>query len=410
VTAAGDDAAEAARGAAERALRAAYARLVALLAARSRDLAAAEDALSEALRAALESWPRTGVPDRPEAWLMTAAKRAQGRARAATAAAALPDLAQLAEEEAAMPDAFPDHRLGLMFACTHPAIDPATQTPLMLQAVLGLSAERIAGAFLLSPATMGQRLSRAKARLRDSGARFTRPDRDEIAPRLPQVMEAVLAAAALGWEAVPGSDPSRADLAAEALYLADLLAELTPGEPEPMGLLSLLLHVRAREPARRAGYLALSEQDVTLWDHSMIDRADRLLAAAGAVGRFGRFQCEAAIQSVHAEGVILGRTNWPALAQLHAALAHLSPSLGGAVAAAAVTLELRGPAAALAALDACPDGPAFQPWWALRAEALARAGDRVRQAEALQRAMGLTADPGLRAWLAARQAQASQRS
>ena len=393
-------------------MRATYGRLVAMLAARSRDLAAAEDALSEALRAALETWPLRGVPDRPEAWLMTAAKRAAGhaRARAATATAALPDLTLIAEEADTMPDAFPDHRLGLMFACTHPAIDPATQTPLMLQAVLGLTAERIAGAFLISPAAMGQRLSRAKARLREAGARFTRPDQDEIASRLPQVMEAVLAAASLGWEAVPGSDPTRADLAAEALYLAELVEELTPDQPEPKGLLALLLHIRARESGRSEQYLVLSEQDAGLWDHRMIDRADRLLAEAGAMGRFGRFQCEAAIQSVHSEGVLLGRTNWPALATLHAALARLSPSLGGAVAATAVTLELDGPAAALDALDAMPEAEGFQPWWALRAEALARQGDREGQAQALRRAMGLTGDAGLRAWLAARLAQASQRS
>jgi RNA polymerase sigma-70 factor (ECF subfamily) len=142
----------------------------------------------------------------------------------------------------------------------------------------------------------------------------------------------------------------------------------------------------------------------------MIDRADRLLAEAGAMGRFGRFQCEAAIQSVHSEGVLLGRTNWPALATLHAALARLSPSLGGAVAATAVTLELDGPAAALDALDAMPEAEGFQPWWALRAEALARQGDREGQAQALRRAMGLTGDAGLRAWIAARLAQASQRS
>lgn len=403
---------DAARVAAERAVRAAYGRLVALLAARSRDLASAEDALSEALRAALETWPVRGVPDRPEAWLMTAARRAAGhaRARAATAVAALPDLTMIAEEAEEMPDAFPDHRLGLMFACTHPAIDPEIQTPLMLQAVLGLSAERIAGAFLISPATMGQRLSRAKTRLREAGARFTRPDPDEIAPRLPQVLEAVLAAAALGWEAVPGSDPARADLAAEALYLAELLADLTPDQPEPMGLLSLILYIRAREPARSGQYLAVFEQDTRLWDNRMIDRADRLLAGAATLGRFGRFQCEAAIQSVHSEGARRGRTNWAALATLHAALDRLSPSLGGAVAAAAVTLELQGPASALAALEAMPEARGFQPWWALRAEVLARQGDRTGQAEALQRAMGLTADAGLRAWLAARLAQASQRS
>lgn len=177
------------RDTAERAARDHHARLLAILAARTRDLAAAEDALSEAFRAALDTWPRSGIPDRPEAWLMTAAKRAAGaaRARAATARDAMPTLILLSDEEAAMPSAFPDHRLGLMFACSHPALDAAVQTPLMLQCVLGLSADRVAPAFLMTAAALGQRLSRAKARLKAMGATFAIPDADDIAPRLAPV-------------------------------------------------------------------------------------------------------------------------------------------------------------------------------------------------------------------------------
>lgn len=394
---------EAAR-AAEQAARDHYARLLALLAARTRDLAAAEDALAEAFRAALDAWPRSGIPDRPEAWLMTAAKRAAGaaRARSATAAAALPTLMLLTSEESEVPAAIPDHRLGLMFACTHPALDAAVQTPLMLQVVLGLTADRIAPAFLMTPAALGQRLSRAKARLKEAGAAFTIPEADEIAPRLPQVMETVLAAAALGWEAVPGSDPARADLASEAVHLAEVLAALTPDQPEPKALWSLILHVQARARARRIGYVPLSEQDPALWDAAMIAQADRLLVEAGRLGHLGRFQLEAAIQSVHSERARTGRTNWPALVTLHAALQRIAPSTGGAVAQAAVMMEVAGPEAALAALDAVPGIERFQPAWALRAEAMARAGQKASARAALVTALGLAEDPGLRAWLAAR--------
>lgn len=387
------------------------ARLVALLAARSRDLAGAEDAVAEALRQALEAWPARGVPDRPAAWLMTAAKRAMGqaRARSATASRALPLLMLVTDEAAEEPDAWPDHRLGLLFACTHPAIDPATQTPLMLQAVLGLSAERIASAFLMSPAAMGQRLARAKQRLREAGARFERPDPAEVAPHLGQVMECILAAAALGWESVPGSDPGRADLAQEAVFLAETLADLTPDEPEPQALLAQLLYVRAREGARRSGYVPLTEQDTRLWDKALILQADLALAAAGeraqARGTLGRFQCEAAIQAVHCERSRTGRVNLAALETLHDALARLCPSTGATVAAAAVALERRGPLAAMARLDSLgPEAGSFQPYWALLAEIRLRAGHPAEAQAALARALGLTEDPGLRVWLSARMA------
>lgn len=391
-----------ARATVERVARASYGRLVALLAARSRDLTGAEDAVAEALRAALETWPLRGIPDRPEAWLMTAAKRAAGasRARAATADRALPDLALIqAEVDDAMPDAFPDHRLGLMFACTHPALDPPLQTALMLQAVLGLPADRIASAFLVAPATMGQRLSRAKARLRSLGASFSQPDPDDVAPHLPQVMEAILAAAALGWESVPGSAPGRADLAAEALWLAEALADLVPDDPEPKGLLASLLYIRAREPARRGRYVPLAEQDARLWDRTLIARANAALTQAGAMGRFGRFQCEAALQAVYCERGATGSLNLPALRTLHAALEQLCPTLGGAVAAAAVDMELGGPQIALDRLDALPGSERFQPAWALRAECLRRLGRTADQAHALQQAIGLTEDAALRDWL-----------
>jgi RNA polymerase sigma-70 factor, ECF subfamily len=393
---------------AERAARDSRARLLAILAADLRDLAAAEDALAESFRLALDHWPRSGVPDRPEAWLVTAARRAAGaaRARLATAARAAPGLALMSDEAAPLPAEIPDRRLALMFACTHPALDPGVQTPLMLQVVLGLSAERIASAFLMTPAALGQRLARAKARLRAARAAFEVPGADEFAARLPQVMECILAAAALGWEAVPGSDPARADLASEAAWLAQVLADLVPQEPEPRALLALVLHVQARAPARVSGYVPLQDHDTALWDAAVLAQANRHLAQAGAMAARraapGRFQIEAAIQSVHAARAVTGRTDWAALGTLHAALRLLHPTLGGAVAEAAVTLEREGPAAALAVLEALPGAEGYQPAWALRAEALTLQGDRAGARAAMAMALGLCQDAALRDWLARR--------
>ncbi len=405
---------------AETAARASRARLLALLAARLRDVAAAEEALAQAFALALQHWPLSGVPDRPEAWLMTVAKRAAGHARArdATTRRAEATLHMMAEEQVdtmTTPRAFPDHRLGLMFACTHPAIDTDTQTPLMLQVILGLPADRIAPAFLMTAGALGQRLSRAKARLKAAGANFAIPDPDEITNRLPQVMEAIVAAAALGWEGVPGSDPGRADLAAEAVYLAGLLAELAPDSSEPNALLALILHVGARAPARRGGYTPLSEQDCRLWDQTMMRRADAALRRAGNLSTGlphpGRFQLQAAVQSVHAARAVTGRTDWAALDVLYRALNRLCPTTGGQVAAAAVTLELHGPQAALAALDTIGGTDTFQPAHALRAEALSRAGQHEPARRALDRALGLAEDPALQDWLSRRAAYwDSQRS
>ncbi len=380
------------------------ARLLAILAAQSRDLAASEDALSDAFAQALRLWPLRGVPDRPEAWLLTVARRAVGAAgaRNATARRAQPALWQLADEAQSRPDdPWPDRRLGLFLACTHPAVDPGARVALMLQVVLGLTADRIAPAFLLTPAALGQRLARAKARLRAQGVAFVMPEPADLARGLPDVLEAIHAAAALGWEAVPGSDPARSDLSDEALHLARTMAALVPEATEARALVALILYVRSRAAARTGGYVPLAEQDVTRWDRAAIAEADGVMMRLGGAGVPGRFQLEAAIQSVHAERARTGVTNWAALETLHAALARVAPTHGAAVAAAAVLLERQGPAACLVALDGM-NLSGFQPAAALRAEALRRAGDPVASRAALQLATGLAEDPALKAWLSAR--------
>ena len=282
--------------------RESYGRLVAYLAARTRDVAGAEDALGEALLAALEVWPRDGVPPKPEAWLLTTARhRLIDRARhERMRAASLPTLELLTEEsdEAASADKFPDERLKLLFVCAHPAIDPSVHTPLMLQCVLGLDAVRIAHAFLVSPATMGQRLVRTKAKIRDTRIAFEVPEERELPLRLEAVLEAIYAAYGSGWEDAAGVDPRGRGLADEAIRLSRLLIQLMPLEPEARGLVALMLHCEARRPARRAAdgrYVPLSEQDVRLWSKPMIEEAELELTAAAKLGRPGRFQLEAAI-------------------------------------------------------------------------------------------------------------------
>lgn len=381
----------------ERAAREAYGRLVAWLGARSRDLAGAEDALADAFRAALESWPRAGVPARPEAWLLTAARRRMIDAarRRRTRDAAVPTLLATAGEVEAIGD-FPDERLKLMFVCAHPAIDPAARAPLMLQVVLGLDAATIAAAFLVSPAAMGQRLVRAKEKIRLAGIGFHIPEPEELPARLDVVLDAIYAAYGTAWEEL-----GTAALAQEAVWLARMAASLLP-DAEALGLLALILFCESRRDARRdpAGrFVPLAAQDPARWDTALLTEARSALAHAGAMGRIGRFQLEAAIQSVHAARAETGRTDWETVALLYEGLHELTATTGVAVGRAAALAELRGPEAGLAALDAIEAGrvTAYQPYWALRATLLRRLG--VAFQEAAGRALRLTADPATRAHL-----------
>ena len=395
--------------AAELAARASYGRLLAYLAARGRDVAAAEDALGDAFTAALETWPRVGVPDNPDAWLLVAARRRLvDRARhtgvEATAAAALRLAAETADVNAARESIFPDERLKLLFVCAHPAIDEAARTPLMLQAVLGLDAARIASAFLVAPATMSQRLVRVKAKIRDAGIGFEIPGPEELPERLHSVLDAIYAAYGTGWEDVAGADPRRRGLAEEAIWLGRLVVTLLSDEPEAGGLLALMLHCEARRPARRdasGAYVPLTRQDVALWSRPMIDEAERILADASRARRPGRFQLEAAVQSVHAQRAMTGHTDWEAIALLYEGLVRVAPTIGARVAHAAALAEARGAAAGLGALDAMPKDVvlAYQPYWALRGHLLRELGRTDEARDAYARAIGLSEDPAVREFL-----------
>ena len=392
----------------ERVARESYGRLVAYLSVHTHDLASAEDALSEALVSALKAWPRDGLPQNPEAWLLTTARHSliDVIRHQRVVLASEPTLALLKENspEANLSTEFPDERLKLLFVCAHPAIDPAMHTPLMLQTVLGLDAGRIAHAFLVPPKTMGQRLFRAKTKIRDGGIQFEIPQERDLPERLDAVLEAIYAAFGISWDDMFGIDPRGRDLAEEAIWLARVLLQLMPSEAEVQGLLALMLHSESRRSARRAldgRYVPLSEQDPKQWSLPLIEEAERHLADAFKRGRSGRFQLEAAIQSVHSERAHTGRTGWAAIALFYEQLVRISPALGTRVGYAAAVAEAEAPEAGLAVLDPiAPDAVShYQPYWAVRAHLLQRLGKKREAADAYDRAIGLAEDPAVREFL-----------
>jgi RNA polymerase sigma-70 factor (ECF subfamily) len=401
--------AEVAREAAEGAARRSYGKLVAFLAARTRDVAGAEDALAEAFATALATWPERGVPDNPEAWLLTVARRkmidaVRERHHGEGAAEHFALLAELAEGEES-DAAIPDDRLALMFACAHPAIEAGIRAPLMLQTILGFDAAAIASAFLVSPATMGQRLVRAKSRIRQAGIPFRVPGRAELRERLVPVLEAIYAAYAEGWADAAGTDARRRNLAEEAIWLGGLLASMLPQEPEALGLLSLMLHAQARRRARRdadGSYVPLDEQDVALWDERLIVEAEALLRRASALEGIGRFQLEAAVQSAHVVRRRAGRADWAAIERLYEALEALTASPVVGINRAIAVAQTQGPQAGLqvlASLAADVRLADYQPYWAARAGLLARTGDIPEADRSYERAIGLERDPAVRQFL-----------
>lgn len=382
--------------------RAAYGKLIAMLASRSGDIMAAEDALSDAFVAALRTWPERGVPDRPEAWLLTVAKNRytdQTRKDARLVVTdAVPDMAHTPVLDS---DDTLDERLKLLFVCAHPAIDAGIRTPLMLQTVLGLEAEAISMAFLVSPTAMAQRLVRAKKKIKAAGIPFAVPDAQDYGERMGFVLEAVYGAYAVDW--LEGSG----DLSHEAFFLAETLCELAPNNPEAMGLAALIGFIEARRDARVEGgiLVPVPEQNTELWDAGLTNRAAGFLRKASALGKPGRFQLEAAIQSVHAARSITGRTDWRALSKLYAGLMARFPSIGAAVGRAAVVVEDAGPEDGLALLDKIdlPDLERYQPYHAVRAHclsALGRGGDAL---DAYDKAVALATNLPSRRWLERKQ-------
>lgn len=392
---------------AETVARRSYGKLVAFLAARTGDVASAEDALSEAFVSALANWPVNGCPSNPEAWLLTVARRKMidVARRHTTSEAATEYLQFFAEGLEVVEEEIPDRRLALMFACAHPAIEAGVRAPLMLQVVVGLDAKRIASAFLMSPAAIGKRLVRAKNKIRQAGIPFRIPERAELADRLDTVLDAIYAAFAEGWTDPGGTDLVRRDLTEEAIFLAQLVAELLPEEPEALGLLSLMLHAEARRHARRNSegeYVPLAEQDLARWNWPMIAEAEMLLRRASSLESPGRYQLEAALQSAHVYRRATGQANWEAVVQLYDALAALTGSTVVAINRALAIAELQDASSALEALEkvaADVQIAEYQPYWAARAELLAKTAAYRDAHYAYEIAIGLERDPAVRRFL-----------
>ncbi len=400
-----------AEGIVEQVARESYGRLLAYLAVKAGDVSSAEDALGDALLQALQRWPEDGPPANPEGWLLAVAKRrlVDGVRRRTVRERGEPEVRHFLEEAldaSARSEDFPDERLKLLFVCAHPAIDPAARTPLMLQTILGLEADRIACAFLTSPTAMSQRLVRAKSRIRAAGIPFRIPNAEEYPGRAADVLDAIYAAYSAGWNC--SSEGGNLLLASEAVFLSRMLVRLLPDEPEAAGLLSLILHCEARREARfsegGATFVPLPAQDPQRWNASLIDEAEGSLAAAAGAARPGRYQLEAAIQSVHSARRITGTVDWRVIVAFYDRLLEFTAGSGAVIGRAAALAESGDPASALTALDEISRArvECHQPYWATRAHVLERCGLPAEAVTAWRRAIGLTETPALREYLAGR--------
>jgi RNA polymerase sigma-70 factor (ECF subfamily) len=404
----------AARAEVARTFRQEAGQVLAALVSTLRDIELAEDALQDALVVALERWPVDGVPRKPGAWILTAARRkAIDRLRRASAfsrkAATLAVVHELEHHEEALSDDIPDERLALMFTCCHPALSNEGQVALTLGTLGGLTTAEIAAAFLVSEATMAQRLVRAKRKIRDAGIPYAVPPAGVIAERLDALLSVLYLIFNAGYNAPLGDQLVRPDLCAEAIRLARVLAtlareHLAPGDAaESLGLLALMLLHHARRAARvspEGDLILLSEQDRTLWDSAMIDDGVATLDAALALKRPGAYQTQAAIAALHAQAITPDATDWAQIAALYGALAKHMPSPVVELNRAVAVAMRDGAAAGLALLEGLADAlDGYYLFYAARADLLRLAGDTDGARAAYTRALDLCGNSAEQAFL-----------
>ena len=382
----------------------------------------AEDAVQEALLAAAVQWPTDGVPDNPRGWLLTVASRRLtdhlrsdvARHRRETAAASLLPPEALIVPAPTQPgedDAAADDTLLLLFLCSHPALSPPSQLALTLRAVGGLTTEQIARACFVPDATMGQRISRAKAQIKAAGARFELPPDSERAARLQVVLQVLYLIFNEGYTATSGPDLQRPDLTAEAIRLTRDLHRLLPDDAEVAGLLALLLLTEARRPARArddGSLVPLDRQDRARWNRQLIAEGTALVDAALERGPAGPYQVQAAIAALHDAAARPEDTDWPQILALYDLLEGLAPNpmvtLNRAVAVAMVNGPRDG-LEALATLDADPRLAGHHRLYAVRAHLLERAGEPAAAVAAYREAARLTSSLPERRYLDAQAAR-----
>ena len=401
-------------------LRALAPQVLGALVRRSGAFDAGEDAVQEALLAAAVQWPREGVPENPRGWLLTVASRrltdhVRGdiarRRREATAAALSPPEAGLAPgpEEPRPPEA--DDTLTLLFLCCHPALSPASQVALTLRAVGGLTTAEIARAFLVPEATMAQRISRAKARIKATGIPFRLPPEPERAARLGAVLHALYLIFNEGYTATAGPHLQRSELTGEAIRLTRAVHRLLPDDGEVAGLLALMLLTDARRPARTrpdGGLVPLAEQDRRRWNREAIGEGVALIAGSLRRAPLGPYQLQAAIAAVHAEAARAEDTDWAQILALYALLEHLAPNPMVTLNRAVALAMVRGPQAGLdllAALDGDERLAGHHRLDAVRAHLLERSGDRAAARDAYLRAARRTTSLPEQRYLEARAAR-----
>ena len=384
----------------ERVFREEHGRLTAALVRSLHDWDLAEELVQDATVAALEHWPRDGIPENPGAWLMTTARR-KGIDRLRREARYRDKLAVLQEEPMLATPAHGDERLELIFACCHPALPRESQVALTLRSVVGLTTAEIARAFVTPEATIAQRLVRAKRKIADSGIPMRVPDQSELPDRLAEILAVLYLMFNEGY--VASGSPQRRDLAVDARWLAELVVHLMPDEPEAIGLLALMTLQLARADARFSpdGRLVLlQDQDRSRWDHRAIGDGLAQIERAGRMRRSGPYQLQAAIAACHAEAPAWDRTDWTQILMLYEGLVRMTGSAVVRLNRAIALSQVAGPARALADTDELSDELSrYHLFHATRAALLRALGRPDEARDADRRALALTENPAERALL-----------